>query len=307
VLQRLGQPPGCLELLRQRELLDRSAGQSSGTAERVDRRAAFRQGAGKISGQLGRVGRPSVGGSGAGHLARTTVSPGDVGPDRGGGVHLPAQFRAVRQSLQGRHASRRVLGLRPHAERPAGQPARVAVGVHRAVLLRRGEQQRTGLLRSVRGDPVLRDDGGVGPSRAQRIRRSLVQQAAAGPRDAAVQRLPDQGVSEDGELCVVLDQQPGVEQCVDLAGSDEVGEHRKVDVHAERRCVLDAAVVLRAQRRRAGEHRVEHRLRQREDGVVPQLQFRAVPDETVAVDQRRGELLDEEGKSLRPFVHCGGE
>ena len=105
------------------------------------------------------------------------------------------ELRAAAQALQRRQAVIVVLVLWPQLDGAADRVGGVAVGVHLAEPLGRGQQARTGTVAFAAGEPLLSDCLGAAPP-LQLRRQPPVVAAPPGPPGVVVDGLADEGVSK---------------------------------------------------------------------------------------------------------------
>ena len=206
------------------------------------------------------------------------------------------QLGAARMLLQDGDAPWAALALGPEIERPAPEVGRVAVGVDRGTLADRLHQrvERAGGVSC--GDPVPGDLPPVAAAARELFGELAVERSAAQPGDVLVQRIARQRMAECGLSRLGLDDQPAGEKLCEACLGLGIRDEAELESRPGDRGHLGHPPGIIGEAGRPHEHRVAHRSRQRDVAVDIQLQAVRGGTQPPGRAQRRGQLLDEEGR-----------
>ena len=142
---------------------------------------------------------------------------------------LARELREPRVALEHRDPLGAPLPLRPHVERLAPEPRRVAIRVHRGQLVDRPHErvERAGSV--ARGQPVAGDLRVTAAALLERDGQPAVQRAPAQPRHVLVDRVARERVTEGGPAALELLDQAAGEQLVEARLAAQRGHELEVE------------------------------------------------------------------------------
>ena len=195
---------------------------------------------------------------------------------------LARELREPRVALEHRDPLGAPLPLRPHVERLAPEPCRVAIRVHRGQLVDRPHErvERAGSV--ARGQPVAGDLRVTAAALLERDGQPAVERAPAQPRHVLVDRVARERVTEGGAAALELLDQAAGEQLVEARLAAQRGHELEVEAGPGDRRRLGGPARLVRQVARAQQHRVADRLRQRHVGVEGQVDARVARSQPAA-------------------------
>ena len=222
-------------------------------------------------------------------------------------AELAGQLGVARVLLQDGDALRAALALGPEVERPAPEVGRVAVGVDRGTLGDR-LQQRVERARGVAcRDPVRGDLPAVAAGARELLGEPAVERSAAQPGDVVVQRIARERVAEGGAARLGLDDQPAGEQLGEPASASESATRSSSNRGP---ATAASSATARASSERPAVRTSTASRTVRGSGTSPSTSSSRPSGRGAQPPgraQRRGQLLDEEGRPAGAVVQGPGQ
>ena len=227
---------------------------------------------------------------------------GELAPRAPGLGKLACQLGAARVALERLQAPVLVGPVGPRVQRQPRGLGPIAEGVDGLGLDGRSQQGVAGPIAVARADPVRGDLAAGGAGGLDRLGDRAVQRAPAHPGDVRVERLAGERVVEGARARVALARQAVLEQLGQALGTRQRPDEVEVESLARDGGGLRCPAAGLGQLRGADEHRIAHRVGDRDLASAVELDAPRPRPQGTAHCQGRGELLDEERGALRRVV-----